>query len=210
MSSAPRGLAPREGLECLVGEDGLYWATGRATQQDAGKQVWGPPFQNTNSSPRAQGALGLGLAAKPKGKCGAPRAPTARDLGRRVAADWTWVSPLPHAPPISAWLGGHEALHSYSLLAARVLPVPLSSSKLCSRFQSDLSSAPSIAMAPTSREKGKNPVSSSSLSPAIEPPSAGRWCSIWRPWARSAPRSPPASTSAERRWLGPHPMPPST
>ena len=31
-------------------------------------------IQNTDSSPRAQGVLGLGLAAKPRGKCEAPQA----------------------------------------------------------------------------------------------------------------------------------------
>ena len=30
-----------------------------------------PRSQNADSSPRAQGALGLGFEAKPKGKCGA-------------------------------------------------------------------------------------------------------------------------------------------
>ena len=61
-----------------------------------------PHSQNADSSPRAQGALGLGLAAKRKGKCGAPRAPTACDLGRRVAVDWTWASPLPDAASATA------------------------------------------------------------------------------------------------------------
>ena len=56
-----------------------------------------PRSQNADSSPRAQGVLELGLAAKPKGKCGAPRAPTACGLGRCVAIDWTWASLLPHA-----------------------------------------------------------------------------------------------------------------
>ena len=57
-----------------------------------------PCSQNADSSPRAQGALGLGFEAKPKVKRGAPRAPKACGLGRRVAVDWTWASPLPHAP----------------------------------------------------------------------------------------------------------------
>ena len=34
-----------------------------------------PHSQNADSSPRAQGALGLGFEAKPKGKCGVPQAP---------------------------------------------------------------------------------------------------------------------------------------
>ena len=56
-----------------------------------------PRSQNADSSPRAQGALGLGFEAKPKGKYGASRAPTACGLGRRVAVDWKWASPLPQA-----------------------------------------------------------------------------------------------------------------
>ena len=97
MSSAPQGLAPRKGLE--------HWLmkTGRTRplvephcRPQAGKS--GDPYsQNADSSPRAQGALGLGLAEKRRGKCGAPRAPSARVLGRHVAVDWTWASSLPHA-----------------------------------------------------------------------------------------------------------------
>ena len=54
-----------------------------------------PRSQNADSSPRAQGALGLGFEAKPGVKYGAPRAAKACGLGRRVAVDWTWASPLP-------------------------------------------------------------------------------------------------------------------
>ena len=43
MSSASRGLAPREGLECLVDEDGTYEPASPATPWAAGRQVWGPP-----------------------------------------------------------------------------------------------------------------------------------------------------------------------
>ena len=39
-----------------------------------------PHSKDAYSSPRAQGALGLGYKAKPKGKCGAPRAPMACGL----------------------------------------------------------------------------------------------------------------------------------
>ena len=35
-----------------------------------------PRIQDTDSSPLAQGVLGLGFEAKPRGKCGAPRALT--------------------------------------------------------------------------------------------------------------------------------------
>ena len=56
-----------------------------------------PRSQDIDSSPRAQGTLGLGFEAKPKGKCGAPRALTACGLVRRVAIDGPWASLLPHA-----------------------------------------------------------------------------------------------------------------
>ena len=48
-----------------------------------------PRSQNADSSPRAQGALGLGHAGRRKGNGEAPRALTACGLGRRVAVDWT-------------------------------------------------------------------------------------------------------------------------
>ena len=69
-----------------------------------------PRSQNADSSPRAQDALGLGLAAKPKGQCGAPWAPTTCGLGRRMAVDWTWASPLPHAASSTARFD--ESLHA--------------------------------------------------------------------------------------------------
>src|SRR3954469_17149012 len=50
-----------------------------------------PRSQNADSSPRAQGAHGLGCAERRKGKGEAPRALTACGLGRRVAVDWTWA-----------------------------------------------------------------------------------------------------------------------
>ena len=80
MSSASRGLAPCEGLEHLLmkmGRTRLLVEPRRGPQ--AGKSG-DPHSQNADSSPWAQGALGLGFGAKPKGKCGAPRAPTACDL----------------------------------------------------------------------------------------------------------------------------------
>ena len=96
MSSASRGLAPREGLESLLVKMGR---TGPLAEPRRGPQAGksgDPHFQNADNSPQAQGALGLGFEAKPKVKCGAPRAPIAFILGRRVAVDWTWASPLPH------------------------------------------------------------------------------------------------------------------
>ena len=80
MLSASRGLAPREGLECLLVKTGH---TGPRVEPRRGPQAGksgDPRFQNADSSPQAQGALGLGFEAKPKGKCGAPWAPTACGL----------------------------------------------------------------------------------------------------------------------------------
>ena len=81
MSSASRGLAPREGLECLLvkmARTGPLMEPRRGPQADKSGD---PRSQNTDSSPRAQGALELGFGAKPKVKCGAPRAPIACGLG---------------------------------------------------------------------------------------------------------------------------------
>ena len=96
MSSASRGLAPREGLVHLLVKTGR---TGPRVEPRRGPQAGksgDPHSQNTDSSPGAQGVLGLGFEAKPKGKCGAPQAPIACGIGQRVAVDWTWASPLPH------------------------------------------------------------------------------------------------------------------
>ena len=104
MSSASRGLAPREGLDSLLmkmGHTGLLAKPHRGPQ--AGKSG-DPRSQNADSSPRAQGTLGLGFEAKLKVKCGAPRAPIAYGPGRRVAVDWTWASPLPHVASATARL----------------------------------------------------------------------------------------------------------
>ena len=86
MLSASRGLAPCEGLECLLvkmGRRGPLVGPRRGPQ--AGKSG-DPRSQNADSSPRANGALGLGFGAKPTGMCGKKRAPTACDLGRRVTS----------------------------------------------------------------------------------------------------------------------------
>ena len=80
MSSASRGLAPCEGLELelmKMGHTGPLLEPRRRPQ--AGKSR-DPRSQNADSSPQAQGTLVLGFEAKPKGKCGAPRAPTACGL----------------------------------------------------------------------------------------------------------------------------------
>ena len=66
MSSASRGLAPREGLERLLVKTGH---TGPLIEPRRGPQVGksgDPRSQNADSSPRAQGALGLGFAVKPR------------------------------------------------------------------------------------------------------------------------------------------------
>ena len=69
MSFASRGVAPHEGLGCLLvkmGRTGLLAEPRRGPQ--AGKSG-DPHSQNADSSPWAQGALGLGFEAKPKVKC---------------------------------------------------------------------------------------------------------------------------------------------
>ena len=81
--------------------------TGLLAQPRCGPQAdksGGPRYQNADSSPRAQGALELGFEAKPKVNHEAPRAPKACSLGRCVAVDWMWVSPLPHAASATARL----------------------------------------------------------------------------------------------------------
>ena len=67
MSSASRGLSPREGVECLLVKMGR---TGPLVEPRRGLQAGksgDPHSQDTDSSPEAQGALGLGFEAKPKG-----------------------------------------------------------------------------------------------------------------------------------------------
>ena len=80
MSSASLGLAPREGLECLLVKMGCAWPLVEPRCGPQAGKFGDPRSQNTDCSPRGQGALGLGFKAKPKGKCGAPRAPTACGL----------------------------------------------------------------------------------------------------------------------------------
>ena len=96
MSSAPRGLAPSEGLGSVLMKMGRAGPPLEPRRRPQAGKSGDPRSQNADSSPRAQGALGLGFEAKPKVKYGAPRAPKACGLGRRVAVDWTWASPLPH------------------------------------------------------------------------------------------------------------------
>ena len=77
MSSASRGLAPREGRECLLVKMGR---TRPLVEPRRGPQIGksgDPRSEDADNSPRAQGVLGLAFEAKPKGKCRAPQAPTA-------------------------------------------------------------------------------------------------------------------------------------
>ena len=120
VSSASRGLAPREGLEMLLSKLGR---TGPLVEPRRGPQAGksgDPRSQNADSSPRAQGTLAVGFEAKPRGKCGVPRAPTACGLGRRVAVDWTWASPLPHAASATARLESPCCMQKVSSLSAIV------------------------------------------------------------------------------------------
>ena len=98
MSSAPRGLAPREGLEFVLVKMGRAGPPFKPRRRPQADKSGDPRSQNADSSPRAQGALGLGHAGMRKGKSEAPRALTACGLGRHVAVDWTWASPLPTVP----------------------------------------------------------------------------------------------------------------
>ena len=111
MSSALRGLAPREGLKSLSVKMGHTGPLAEPCRGPQATKSGDPRSQNADSSPRAQGALGLGFELKPKVKRGAPRAPKACGLGRRVAVDWTLASPLPHAASATARLDG-SLLHA--------------------------------------------------------------------------------------------------
>ena len=71
MSSASRGLAPREGLDSLSMKMGRTCPPAKPRRGPQAGKSGDPRSQNADSSPRAQGE------AKPKGKCGAPWAPTA-------------------------------------------------------------------------------------------------------------------------------------
>ena len=104
MSSSSRGLAPREGLECLLVKTGRTCPLVEPRHGPQAGKSGDSRSQNADSSPRAQGALGLGFKVKPKVKCGALRAAIACGLGRRVAVDWTWASLLPHAASATARL----------------------------------------------------------------------------------------------------------
>ena len=110
MSSAPRGLAHREGLECWLMKTGH---AGPLVEPRCGPHAGksgDPRSQNADSSPRAQGVPGLGRVGRRKGKSEAPQALTACGLGCRVAVDWTWASPLPHDASVIALID--KSLHA--------------------------------------------------------------------------------------------------
>ena len=81
VSSASRGLAPQEGLESLLVKIGRTRPPVEPRRGRQGGKSGDPRSQDADSSPRAQGVLGLGFKVKPKGKCRAPWAPSACGLG---------------------------------------------------------------------------------------------------------------------------------
>ena len=89
MSSAPRGLAPREGLGSVLMKMGRAGPPFEPCRRPQAGKSRDPRSQNADGSPRAQGVSGLGRVERRKGKGEAPRALTACVLGRRVAVDWT-------------------------------------------------------------------------------------------------------------------------
>ena len=110
MSSAPRGLAPREGLKLELMKMSRAGPPLEPRRRPQAGKSRDPRSQNADSSPRAQGAPGLGLAGKRRGKREAPRAPTACGLGRRVATDWTCAYAVPHDASATARLD--KSLHA--------------------------------------------------------------------------------------------------
>ena len=87
MSSASRGLGPREGLDSLLMKMGRTGLPEKPRHGPEAGKSGDPRSQNADSSPRAQGTLGLGFEAKPRVKCGVSRPPIACGLGRRVVVD---------------------------------------------------------------------------------------------------------------------------
>lgn len=80
MLCASRGLDPREGPGCFVGEDGSYGPLAPPRRGPQAGMSGDPRSHNADSSPRAQGAIGLGFTVKPRVKIGAPWAPKAYGL----------------------------------------------------------------------------------------------------------------------------------
>src|SRR3954466_2554949 len=113
-----------------------------------------PHSQNADSSPRAQGAPGLGRAERRKGKGEAPRALTACGLGRRVAVDWTWAALFPHAPLFCALLGGLAIVHSRSPSCCSSVLCP-SSSRTPAPASNPISNLPPSFPSPWLRRRRK-------------------------------------------------------
>ena len=148
--------------------------------------------------------LRLGFEAKPKVKYGAPLAPNACGLGRRVAVDWTWASLLPRAALESAWLCGPRYLHSYSSIAHALLPQFLCFPETLLLLSNLTCALP--ASSPWRQNKQTTGRSLCFRQVRLQPSSlqlAVPWCSTTRPWTRCVQCLLPASTSRERRWLGP-------
>ena len=102
MSSASRGLAPREGLECLLvkmGRTGLLAEPRRGPQ--AGKSG-DPRSQDADSSPRAQGALDLASRRSQRASAErrGPQQPAALvDAWRLIGRGHLSFPMLPQYPP---------------------------------------------------------------------------------------------------------------
>ena len=81
MSSASRGLATREGFQGLLVKTGHTGPRVEPRREPQAGKYGEPRSQNADSSPRAQGALGLGFTTKPRAKHEAAQAPKACGLG---------------------------------------------------------------------------------------------------------------------------------
>ena len=67
-SYASRGLAPREGIDCLVDEDGPYRPASTATPWAAARHVWGPPFPKRRQEPPGSRCARAWLRGEAKGQ----------------------------------------------------------------------------------------------------------------------------------------------
>ena len=158
MSSAPRGLAPRKGLGFVLVKMGRAGPPFEPRCRPQAGKSGDPRSQNTDSSPRAEGAPGLGRAERRKGKSETLRALTACCLGRRVAVDWTWVALFPHASSFGARLGGLAVVHSHSpfrcscALCPSSFRTPASASKPISNLP-----PPSLSWLRRKRGDGRDP-----------------------------------------------------
>jgi len=176
LSSAPRGLAPREGLELVLMKMGRARPPFEPRRRPQAGKSGDPRSQNADSSPRAQGAPGLGRAERRKGKCEASRALTACGLGHCVAVDWTWVALFPHASLFYAMLGRLVAAHSRSPFCCSSALCPFSSRTPVSTSNPILN-LPSPLLLPwlrRRREEGRSPCRRLAHRRWWPPPSTGR------------------------------------